>query len=96
MKFEVTESGLRFEGLEVGTIKDGTVHFDFDVLRQIVIRSSRFATGRKVEDRTLKELRADVNEFVEGQNRAIDSKDEEINQLKRDLHNRDRIIQVNS
>ena len=92
MKYKIEEGTLTFNGVSVGNLITGEA-LSWDELRRIVIVATRFATGRKVEDRTLKELRADVDKFVNGRNESIDGKDEEIANLKRDLHNRDRIIE---
>jgi hypothetical protein len=94
MEFVIKENKLMFSGLDAGNIEDGKVTFNFDVLRQIVVRSSWFATGRKIEDRTLTELREDVLKFVESRNEATDTGTKKIEELKRELHNRDSIIQA--
>lgn len=94
MDFEVKDGRLIFTGLEVGTIEGGSVTFDFDVLRQIVIMSSRFATGRQLENRTLKELVKEVNGYVQTRNETISEKDKEIEKLKMDIHNLGRVVEV--
>lgn len=85
MDFIIKDDRLTFKGLEVGRDIEGKISFDFDALRSIVIASTRFATGREIEPRSLKALTADVSEFVANKNISLSEKDEQIKQLKKEV-----------
>lgn len=86
------DDSLVFDGIRPGNLITGKP-LSWDQLRELVIKSTRFTVGRKIESRTLQELVDDVTEFLNKRKVGIDEQKEEIKKLKRDLHNSGQIIE---
>jgi hypothetical protein len=92
MEFKVVEGRLTFEGLEIGQVVDGIVRFDFDTLRHIVMISTRFATGRKIEPRTLQELREEAKKRIRNRHEAQSEEEEREDKLKKDVSDTKQLV----
>jgi peptidoglycan hydrolase CwlO-like protein len=91
VKYKIENEVLEFEGLSIGNLLTSEKLF-WDELRQMVILSSRFATGRLIGDRSLDELKSQAEKIMKQREEVLDEEEKEIAELKRQLHNSSRVI----
>jgi hypothetical protein len=61
---KTTDNRLEWDDLSIGNLLTGE-KLTWDELRQILIVSTRFATGRQLKDRSLSEWHEDLKKFIE-------------------------------
>ena len=62
-KYKTVDGSLVWEGLIVGNLVDGSP-LSWEELRAILIPSTRFAVGRHLKDRSLSEMKEDLEAFI--------------------------------
>ena len=85
MNYSIKDGSL-FVDVDHGDLKTGK-RFSWDEFRALVLMSTRFATGRNIQPRPLKEVVEDAKGFIDDKNRRVDEKDKRIKELENQVNN---------
>jgi hypothetical protein len=92
MKYHIKDGKPVFD-VRVGNLDTGE-ELTLDEIRQVAILNSRFADGRPLEGRPLIKLRGGAREIIAQRAKILDEEAKEIEDLKQQLHNSGRVIEM--